>query len=46
MEFGATHTGERVDRRSVGPVNLEVDVRGRLGIAVAVVTSPQARTVA
>ena len=39
MKFRATHTGERVDRRSVGPVNLEVDVRGRLGVtAVAHVT--------
>ncbi len=40
MKFGATHAGERVDRGTVGPVNLEVDVRGRLGItAVSHVTN-------
>ena len=39
MKFGTTHAWERVDRGPVGPVNLEVDVRGRLGItAVAHVT--------
>ena len=32
MKFGTAHTGERVDRCSVGPVNLEVDMRGRFGI--------------